>query len=81
MILVHVFTRNLPCSRFMCSDEPILKVIVEGILVAFLPVILLGGALSGIFTATEAGGVAVLYTLFLGRVMFRKLRSRSSGRR
>ena len=73
VILLHVFTRNLPRSRFMRSDEPILKVIAEGMLVAFLPVILLGGALSGIFTATEAGGVAVFYTLFLGCVVFRKL--------
>lgn len=73
VILLHVFTRNLPRSRFMRTDEPILKVIAEGMLVAFLPVILLGGALSGIFTATEAGGVAVLYTLFLGCVVFRKL--------
>ena len=47
--------------------------LIEGLLVIMLPVILVGGALSGIFTTTEAGGVAVLYTLLLGVVVFRKL--------
>ncbi len=73
VILMHVFTRGLPRSRFSLDGEPVWKVIVEGLLVIFLPVILVGGALSGIFTTTEAGGVAVLYTLFLGVVVFRKL--------
>jgi tripartite ATP-independent transporter DctM subunit len=73
VILVHVFTRNLPYSRFVLGDEPILRVVVEGFLVTMLPIILLGGALSGVFTAAEAGGVAVLYTLFLGCVIFRRL--------
>src|SRR3984957_6462359 len=73
VILVHVFTRNLPYSRFVLGDEPVLRVVVEGLLVTMLPVILLGGALSGVFTAAEAGGVAVLYTLFLGVVIFRRL--------
>jgi TRAP-type transport system large permease protein len=73
VILVHVFTRNLPYSRFVLGDEPILRVVIEGFLVTMLPVILLGGALSGVFTAAEAGGVAVLYTLFLGCVVFRRL--------
>jgi C4-dicarboxylate transporter DctM subunit len=38
-----------------------------------LPVIILGGILSGIFTATEAAGVAVLAALFVGTVIYRKL--------
>jgi len=40
---------------------------------AMSPVILVGGALSGIFTTTEAGGVAVLYTLAPGCAVFRRL--------
>jgi tripartite ATP-independent transporter DctM subunit len=76
VILVHVFTRGLPHSRFDRGNEPILRVIVEGVLVTMLPLILLGGALSGVFTAAEAGGVAVLYTLFLGAAVFRRLSAR-----
>jgi len=73
VILLHVFTKGLPRSRFSLDGEPVWKVVIEGLLVIMLPVILVGGALSGIFTTTEAGGVAVLYTLLLGVVVFRKL--------
>ena len=73
VILLHVFTKGLPRSRFSLDGEPVWKVLIEGLLVIMLPVILVGGALSGIFTTTEAGGVAVLYTLLLGVVVFRKL--------
>jgi len=73
IVTVHVFTRNLPRSRFRVGDVGIIRTLVEGLLVTLLPVILLGGALSGVFTATEAGGVAVLYTLFLATCVFRRL--------
>lgn len=37
------------------------------------PVIILGGILKGIFTATEAGGVAALYALVLSMFVYRKV--------
>jgi tripartite ATP-independent transporter DctM subunit len=37
------------------------------------PVIIVGGILSGIFTATEAGAVACLYALLLGMLVYRKI--------
>ena len=37
------------------------------------PVIIVGGILSGIFTATEAGAVACLYALLLGMLYYRKI--------
>jgi C4-dicarboxylate transporter DctM subunit len=40
------------------------------------PVIILGGILKGIFTATEAGGVAALYALFLAMFVYRKVTPR-----
>jgi len=73
IVTVHVFTRNLPRSRFRLGEMGVLRTLIEGLLVTLLPVILLGGALSGVFTATEAGGVAVLYTLFLSTCVFRRL--------
>ena len=39
----------------------------------FIPILLLGGILSGIFTPTEAGAVAVLYTLLIGTLFYRTL--------
>jgi tripartite ATP-independent transporter DctM subunit len=43
----------------------------EGILPLLVPVIIIGGVLSGEFTATEAGMVATVYVLFLMLVVYR----------
>ncbi|WP_375001150.1 TRAP transporter large permease [Aeromicrobium sp. CTD01-1L150] len=40
------------------------------------PVIILGGIYSGIFTPTEAAGVAVVYGLFVGVVVYREISPR-----
>lgn len=43
-------------------------------LLAFLmPVIILGGIYSGVFTATEAGAVSCLYGLFIGMLVYRSI--------
>ena len=43
------------------------------------PLIILGGILGGVFTATEAAAVAVLYAFFLGMVVYRELSLRKLG--
>ncbi|MCY3985128.1 MAG: TRAP transporter large permease [Roseovarius sp.] len=43
---------------------------------AALPFLIIGGLLSGIFTVTEAACVAVVYTLFVGIVVYRELKLR-----
>lgn len=40
------------------------------------PLIIIGGILSGVFTATEAGVVACLYALLVGMFVYRKIRLR-----
>jgi C4-dicarboxylate transporter DctM subunit len=40
----------------------------------FLPVIILGGIFSGLFTATESSVMAVVYALFLGLVVYRSIK-------
>jgi tripartite ATP-independent transporter DctM subunit len=40
------------------------------------PVIIVGGILTGIFTATDAGAVACLYALLLGMFVYRKIKLR-----
>ncbi len=39
----------------------------------FMPVIILGGILGGVFTPTEAAGVAVVYALLIDRIIYRKI--------
>ena len=52
-------TEKLTWSKFWTALKP-------AILPLLLPVIIIGGIRIGIFTATEAGAVAILYAAFLG---------------
>ncbi|HSR12209.1 MAG TPA: TRAP transporter large permease, partial [Thermodesulfobacteriota bacterium] len=40
----------------------------------FMPVLIMGGILSGIFTPTEAAGVTVVYSFAMGTLYYRKLK-------
>ncbi len=46
----------------------------ESVWALLVPVIILGGIYSGIFTPTEAGAVAVLYAAFVGLFVYRDIR-------
>lgn len=46
---------------------------VEAIPALFMPVLILGGIYSGIFTATEAAAVSCLYAMIIGFFVYRKL--------
>ncbi|TCT31727.1 TRAP transporter large permease subunit [Martelella mediterranea] len=51
----------------------IMQSLRQGIWALFLPVIIIGGFRSGIFTPTEAGVVAAVYALFISVVVYREL--------
>ena len=46
----------------------------DAFLALLLPVIIIGGIRFGIFSATEAGAIAVLYALILGMVVYREMK-------
>ena len=48
----------------------------RAILALGAPIIILGGILFGIFTATESAAVAVVYSLFVGMFVYRKIKIR-----
>ncbi|MDR1231469.1 MAG: TRAP transporter large permease [Spirochaetaceae bacterium] len=50
------------------------KIFLDGLWALLLPVIILVGLRGGIFTATEAGVVAVVYALFVGTCIYRELK-------
>lgn len=52
------------------------RVCVKSIPVMIMPLIIVGGILGGIFTATEAAGVGVLYALVVGFLVLRTLKLR-----
>lgn len=52
---------------------PILSSLKEAGWALFMPIIILGGIFSGVFTATEAGVVAVAYSALVGTFVYRTL--------
>ena len=61
-------------TKFQVSE--VLRTFKEAFWALSIPVIILGGILGGIFTPTEAGGVAVFVSLFLGFFVYRGLKIR-----
>ncbi len=63
--------------RFKSKRAPLLhqlKSFMQAIPAIFMPVIIIGGILGGIFTATEAAAVAVTYALLVGFFVTRALK-------
>jgi len=56
--------------------KEILKRFADSILSLMLVVIVIGGIIAGIFTATEAAAVAVLYSFFLSVVIYKEVKLR-----
>ena len=61
-------------TRFSLSE--VLRTFRRALLALGAPVIILGGILSGIFTATESAAVAVVYGLIIGMLIYRNIRPR-----
>lgn len=80
MMLITWFVirnKDLPANKEQLSLKQKF-VIFRRFLVAFiLPLIMIGGIVSGIFTPTEAGCVAVLYAMFIGLFVTRELTLKS----
>ncbi len=73
-ILVYVYAvkRNYPrCDKI--SFKQFSRGLYEAIPVLLAPVIIIGGIWTGIFTATEAAGVVVIYALFLDMIVYKDL--------
>ncbi|MBQ2262784.1 MAG: TRAP transporter large permease [Loktanella sp.] len=72
VVAIDALRKRVPKPRRMAIDRSgIPRMIIEGIAVLTLPVIIIGGMLAGIYTATEGGGVAVAYAIFLSVFVFR----------
>ncbi len=65
--------RNYPVSTSHFSILSFLKSFWNAIPALLMPLIILGGIFSGIFTATESSAIAALYALLLGSIKYRAL--------
>jgi len=70
MLLVGVVSKKRAYTskdaQIVSSPKDLLKAFKQAFLPLCLPVIIIGGIRLGIFTPTEAGAVAIVYSLFLG---------------
>lgn len=74
VVAVGALRGHLPRPRRRApSGDSALKMVVEALAVITLPVIIVGGMIAGIYTATEGGGIAVVYAIFLSVVVFRAM--------
>ena len=74
MVAVHFVAvrRGLPRGeRLPLAAYP--RILARGFLPLTLPVVLLGGIYTGVFTPTEAAAVAALYALFLAGIVYKAL--------
>lgn len=60
-------------ERLAADRKEVFRAFLAAIPPLMLPVIILGGILSGIFTATESAGIGVLFALILGTLVYREL--------
>jgi tripartite ATP-independent transporter DctM subunit len=75
MILVSVISRKrgyLPLRTTRVSVREFWTALKSAALPLCLPIIIIGGIRLGVFTATEAGAVAIVYSLFLG-ILYKEL--------
>jgi len=81
MITVYVYAKRRNYQRYpLASVKEFGSSFVTAFLALLTPIIIVGGIAGGFFTPTEASLIAVLYSLFLGTVIYRKLKIRDLGK-
>ena len=64
---------QMPSVVHRYSAAESLAITLRALPALFLIVIIMGGIVAGVFTATEAAGIATLYTFILGRFVYKSL--------
>jgi len=65
--------RNYPVEVRISLKESF-RIVLKGIPALLTIIIILGGIISGVFTPTEAAGIAALYSFLLGTLYYRELK-------
>lgn len=76
MILVYCIALKRGYPREKSTWKEVFYAFKEAFLPLMTPVIMIGGILSGVFTPTEGAVVAVVYSLFIGVVVYREIKVR-----
>jgi C4-dicarboxylate transporter DctM subunit len=78
LVYAYLYSRQHPVDQ-NTEQEPrmgIFKSLLDGIWALLCPVIILGGIYGGIFTATEAAGVAAIYGILVSKFIYKTLKFR-----
>jgi len=74
MVVTYLYAIKLGIARTSHFDwASLYQSFKEAFWALIAPIIIIGGILCGVFTATEAGVIAVLYALFIGFVVYKEL--------
>lgn len=76
MIVIFIMARKLGFPRNPMEKVTLAiigRILIEASWSLVMPLIILGGIISGIFTATEAAAVAVAYAILVGLIAYRTL--------
>ena len=75
MIYNHVYSvKQGYGGEARSSLKELISVTIRALPALIMPLIVIGGIISGIFTATEAGAVAAVYAGFVGAFVYRELK-------
>ena len=66
--------RNYEKRTEAYSWKEILDIIRKSLTVLLMPIIIVGGILSGVYTATESAAVAAAYAFIISLIFFRQLK-------
>ena len=81
MVVTYIYAkkRGYPSEK-RASIKNLIKSFMDSLIALMMPVIILGGIFGGIFTATEAGVVAVFYAIIVGIFVYKKIKISDLGR-
>lgn len=68
--------RKYPKTDQRATIKEIAKSFLETLPAMFMPILIMGGIMGGIFTATESAAVAVIYAIFVGRFVLKTIKFR-----
>ncbi|HZG87474.1 TRAP transporter large permease [Paenibacillus sp.] len=77
MVTVHIISKKRgyqPIRETWATPVEIIKESRHALVAFILPVLIIGGIRIGAFTPTEAGAMAVVFTLLLGLVIYREMK-------
>lgn len=73
LIIIIAVKRNYPRENHSYTVGEIVHICLDALLPLIMPVIILGGVMSGIFTPTESAVVATVYAFFLAIFVYKEL--------